>query len=987
MTYLKTLIALAGLVLITACAGGVTINTGNNDNTKTIDPCVTNPYGTDCAAPTARQRAVFCQDNTKITPTKTEDCTDIEDTVNLICSTNILDSLCPTASPTQAEAFCRDETKMTDTKTADCAPTVMRVCGDNIFDTFCAATPEQEADFCRIGTNANNFNGCKATIIEACNTNVFDTLCTTPTQQEAEAFCGDVSKSTDTKTADCAETVKTACTDDIYKTLCDDDPQYTNQRDAMRLQCIADGRAESVCNMEALVRSCTGNPFTPECVADYAPRRKTVCAGEINSPRCIPTVALVCDLDAFDTYCIGATAYRTEQLNQCADVTQTFETCSTFFTGLLLGCLEDPFVVGCDDGRAPVFSANKDSIQTKRFAYCQDPMRPDDDGLCLGYRVCNNSSGFLPDYCGVPFNFKRMEFCAIINNAFDVRCDNGLESQSAQMAHCMVTAQSFNPGCVGNLRDAAKQLEFCQNSLNPFGGGCAVAEFKAVRVAFCMQTPTHIGCRTDALMEDLMSEDDPCEGLGNTPACSVEITDLPDTYLATPATKVVQVPGDLGSTMDINVFDRGFLKTTAASFDAQGAVIAPTGTTLAAETFTIFGRRNLSDAATDANLDGYAYFRLFKEGLTDHSSDHVTILPTTNLGPALIRQPTAVWDGHFSYIRLGYANIPQKFHVDFSEGEFTFADITDPDNIVGGGAISVPDGSFGSTLTLNGLFADESHDIGQLGGNVTESSLGNDKILNLIGLIGAEGAVGVYLGEFSLGGFTASNPDHANYQRQTLKLDGRTNQATYDDWRDVTTPADAPNTTTRANQFLTTANHSLNNGTDGASAELADSLAINSATYNGGPLGGNNVNRINYYRFPVSTDNYFYAGISEFANVGVPFAAQPTGTWNGSFVAIDDTSTEAAPVDFNLTVTYGGAGAGYEGSVSSGTLGTTGYTFTGEFDSRGVIVGTTAHATNGAGVMQGLIGADVALGVFISNANASVGYGGGFVARHIPATN
>ncbi|MCA8834705.1 MAG: hypothetical protein K8953_06415, partial [Proteobacteria bacterium] len=66
------------------------------------------------------------------------------------------------------------------------------------------------------------------------------------------------------------------------------------------------------------------------------------------------------------------------------------------------------------------------------------------------------------------------------------------------------------------------------------------------------------------------------------------------------------------------------------------------------------------------------------------------------------------------------------------------------------------------------------------------------------------------------------------------------------------------------------------------------------------------------------------------------------------------------------------------GQDTGSTIGTSGYSFTGTFDANGVITATTDHTSNGAGVMQGLIGEQGAVGVFHSNA---VGvYGGGFVA-------
>ena len=75
MTYLKTLIALTTLVLLTACAGGVAVN--NTFNSGIIAPCVANPFGAACTNATETQEVTFCRDNTKTTNTKIADCTPV----------------------------------------------------------------------------------------------------------------------------------------------------------------------------------------------------------------------------------------------------------------------------------------------------------------------------------------------------------------------------------------------------------------------------------------------------------------------------------------------------------------------------------------------------------------------------------------------------------------------------------------------------------------------------------------------------------------------------------------------------------------------------------------------------------------------------------------------------------------------------------------------------------------------------------------------
>ena len=103
--------------------------------------------------------------------------------------------------------------------------------------------------------------------------------------------------------------------------------------------------------------------------------------------------------------------------------------------------------------------------------------------------------------------------------------------------------------------------------------------------------------------------------------------------------------------------------------------------------------------------------------------------------------------------------------------------------------------------------------------------------------------------------------------------------------------------------------------------------------------------------------------------------------WKGSFVVgtFSGSTRTFNTHDLTLDVVFGSSTVRNMGEDTGSTINDSGYSFTGTFDSRGVITATTDHTTNGAGVMQGLIGAEGAVGVFHSNA---VGvYGGGFIAR------
>ncbi len=294
---------------------------------------------------------------------------------------------------------------------------------------------------------------------------------------------------------------------------------------------------------------------------------------------------------------------------------------------------------------------------------------------------------------------------------------------------------------------------------------------------------------------------------------------------------------------------------------------------------------------------------------------------------------------------------------------------------------------FQSTLQLNagdGLYYDINGRFGINGvitGSVaigTESSgsintEGNDYTLGrLTGLIGADGVVAAFVSNTST--TTATDGNGTN-----PFVGGFVGVPTvaYDDW-DVVASPDAALDNPIANQFL---QYSASGG-----GGVAVVVNLKDARHTDAPLNGDVADGFAYNTAGTDPDFVYYVGILPTTDLGAPLndVAQ-AGAWNGSFISIEG-ETAATPADFILTVTFGGAGAGYEGSVaSSAAIGD--YSFTGKFDARGVIAGTVTHedATNGnsTGELQGLIGQDGAVGVFITDSETTQEqhFGGGFVAR------
>nr|MCA8833994.1 hypothetical protein [Pseudomonadota bacterium] len=165
----------------------------------------------------------------------------------------------------------------------------------------------------------------------------------------------------------------------------------------------------------------------------------------------------------------------------------------------------------------------------------------------------------------------------------------------------------------------------------------------------------------------------------------------------------------------------------------------------------------------NTNPDGFAYF-LTTNANNDAIAGYAGILATTNLGaPLPSTTASAVWAGHFS---VGTdTNIATDYYVNFSTGEFGFnkaAGNRTEGEITRGDLTYTMNAVFGSHASAMGFNA------GQMGGtlNLSENSSGviSTNSADITGLIGAEGAVGVFaqVGRVGgiTGGFTATNPDY-----------------------------------------------------------------------------------------------------------------------------------------------------------------------------------------------------------------------------------
>ena len=387
-------------------------------------------------------------------------------------------------------------------------------------------------------------------------------------------------------------------------------------------------------------------------------------------------------------------------------------------------------------------------------------------------------------------------------------------------------------------------------------------------------------------------------------------------------------------------------------------------------------QKNLTVVKLRGDVSSPSGFAFVSGNITTDSANErfrVGLLSDTNLGAAFTIAPELLtWTG--SIHLLSDAGVVRTTNRPFTLN-FTDGTLTTPDLAIGTNDTIRIAGTFRVSSTINSLLG-----VGVLGGSAffTDTSATTTTELPLIGLIGADGAIGVFhAAALGVGGFEAGPPVPAPCIASGNCL------ANYDAWVAATTitplasgAAEPP----AESRFLTSTGDRLD--TEDIPGN-STSVNLSTATNGGTALGGDTTDGFAYS----AVNELFLVGITETTDLGAPVDATTVlGTWNGSFVSVVFNSSVPAPTttDFTLAVTFGDTALGNAGSVASGTIGTTGYVFEGEFDASGVISGTTAHAGNGGGILRGLIGVKGAVGVFISDVGATKAYAGGFVAKPTP---
>ena len=358
------------------------------------------------------------------------------------------------------------------------------------------------------------------------------------------------------------------------------------------------------------------------------------------------------------------------------------------------------------------------------------------------------------------------------------------------------------------------------------------------------------------------------------------------------------------------------------------------------------------------------------------------LLPTTNLGAPITDPNTdAIWNAKFEAISApvgsssleSYSNPGFKMQVIFDGSEGTINSGTESSGgVFTAGQISASytdhtgvsdsinfniQGKFGSNGLLYGI-VNAPHPIAGL------------QSLPLTGLIGYGGAVGAFMGFQHVGGFVAS---------PTLVI---TSNVTIANWLDSFNPSLSaqPETASPANQFLVGSfTEGVYTNSDGTGDVTAEALNLRTATFNENSLGGSANNRILFFTGYNGSTRHYYAGLGSPFGLGATLpvwqTGQPTSAeWKGQFSVLQG-ATARADADLTLEVNFEnrrltafvpvGANhylldAGFNADDDGFFAGTVNF---------GAFTDTTNRTSTNTltpGVLTGIIGAEGAMGVFVS---------------------
>ncbi len=752
------------------------------------------------------------------------------------------------------------------------------------------------------------------------------------------------------------------------------------------------------------------NPFNARCEqdthGDVNMARDTACLASLSADTgCEARIMQTCtDTPLAGVSCIGLTGHSGFLDAFCAkDNNVILPGCATT-PARLSACTAGTLGIGeCDtDAIAPKVCASSGANANPFVAFCSSAtmiggsdaiavIRQAVVTLCLNngnpaMAVCQNTDTVVsalttgPTRCELignafdgrcnydEFDDERMDFCTERDTAWNPECNNNAHGNptTARGQACVRYGRDTNAGGHGTCNSNTYADNFCKmqstDPLDTDNMGCRVLnDFPMISKTHCVADPFGTdGCDGLNNFADIVG--DYCDMNADQATCKTDHTAWNGTFTEGDALATAPATGDTA-----NRFLSGLTGATDVPTTDFTAL-----TTTARDGHTANASDHLALNDTEHGFGGEADdgVMFFGGQLTDNSYRYYAgIYSSTNLGAPLTDvSQNGVWEAWMRTSGKDPKNEAFELTVDFNATTAS-GTLKAFFQSTGGGLHYNINGRFGINGVITGNVAIGTAPTGTFVESGDDYTLGD-----LTGLIGARGVVAAFVSNTST--ITADggiNPFVGGFVGVPLAV-------TYTDWNVVAMPDAALEDSPIANQFLQYS---------AAGSLGATSVNLKDATYSSNPLNGDLADGFAYNTAGTSPDFVYYVGILPSTDLGLPLdATTAMGTWNGSFISIED-GVAATPADFTLTVTFGPTSNGNAGSVApSEKIGD--YNFTGEFDARGVIVGSVTHedATNGnsTGILQGLIGAQGAVGVFITDSETTQEqhFGGGFVARKQP---
>ena len=775
MTYIKLLTVLAGLALLTACGGAAATKTDNTGGDTTTD-CETNAFHADCDT------------HPNVTILRIDTCSGDND-IHSTCGA-IITSFC-TENPHRTFAGVCTGDDYLPLRIADCIEggkadgancrqitknatknTTLIACLENPFDVACESVPDFMSSFALARTNRLTF--CDN------SDNATNDLCT-------------------------GDNVTPICEFDQFTAICPDATYGTPRQEA----CLMDIETDPSCTgeMGIVTLFCKADPFSTEtaCMADtYLPDRIADCittenTGEtkcdtLTSDSAMNTMITDCLTNPFATACESVSAFsssfalaRTNRASFCNDNMNVANAlCTDDNVGRVCGF--DPFTAICFTG---------DTYATPRQTACLMDIMEDDS--------CRGDMGLATVFCKAsPFDTsnacmadtflpERLADCITTENTGDMKCDT-LSSDNAK--NTAITACLTNPfadACASNAdfmtyaeTAQTNRVSFCDMAGNDTNARCMGANVMGVCVidpfnAICFAGDTYATPRQTACLLSL-DADDICLGemgiatvfckanpFDNSVGCT-EHPDTPDLQVAScldvnnmnkdpSCTELLLVnhadfKAYYANYVDIPRTPSRRLHPTPTTTTDQAGFVEGTATSLPTDGLTFSGAQfapitvRLGEAATGD--DGFAIM-IGVTTVGNNARFRAGLLSGTDLGPPVPTTSTATWAGslHFANGVSGHVRVALEDEtavtVDFDNGTIKAPAVT----VVSDRTIAI-DGLFRAGSNNNGL------PVGVLGGTVLYTDSGSPSSLPLIGLIGTEGAIGIYHGSGIIGGFQAS---------------------------------------------------------------------------------------------------------------------------------------------------------------------------------------------------------------------------------------